>query len=58
MSLLGWMVGLGIANSLLDEEEKREGLKRKNKELASEQQRLNKRIEELEREVMWGRRGY
>ena len=52
------MVGLGIANSLLDEEEKREELKRKNKELASEQQRLNKRIEELEREVMWGRRGY
>ena len=59
MSLLGWVIGLGIADSLLDDaEEEREELARKNEELELEQCRLRGRIEELERETKWGRGDY
>ena len=59
MSLLGWVVGLGIADSLLDDaEEEREELERKNEELEREQRRLRGRIEELEREAKWGKGDY
>ena len=58
MSLLGWVVGLGIADSLLNAaEEEREELARKNEELEREQQRLRGRIERLERETR-NRRSY
>ena len=58
MSLLGWVVGLGIADSLLNaDEEEREELARKNEELEREQQRLRGRIERLERETR-NRRSY
>ena len=59
MSLLGWVIGLGIADSLLDDsEEEREELARKNEELELELGQLRGRIEELERETKWGRGDY
>lgn len=57
MSLLGWAIGLGIADSLLQDAEKRKELERQNGELAREQERLKRRMDELEREARWKRRG-
>ena len=57
MSLLGWAIGLGIADSLLKDVEKRKELERQNEELAREQERLKRRMDELEREARWKRRG-
>ena len=58
MSLLGWVIGLGIADSVLDNEGEHEEQRRKNEELELEQCRLRGRIEELERETRWGRGDY
>ena len=50
-------IGLGIADSLLQDAEKRKELERQNGELAREQERLKRRMDELEREARWKRRG-
>ena len=58
MSLLGWLMGLEIVDSVLDNEGGHEKQRRKNEELELEQCRLRGRIDELEREAKWGRGDY
>ena len=58
MSLLGWLIGLEIVDSVLDNEGEHEEQRRKNEELELELGQLRGRIEELEREAKWGRGDY
>ena len=58
MSLLGWLIGFEIVDSVLDNEGEHEEQRRKNEELERELGQLRGRIDELERETKWGRGDY